>query len=120
MQFVPEREIWRTTAFGNQINERLVLLGETEEYEPLSRAAYFTAMWQQNDSPENPSDLRPIHDEINKKKPVVSFTLKDIIPVLDARWQGDSDEIQIDNISIDSRSFQNGQRYVIFCTFRPK
>jgi thymidine kinase len=29
-------------------NEKLVVLGETEEYEPLSRAAYFNAIREQD------------------------------------------------------------------------
>jgi thymidine kinase len=37
-------------------NERLVLLGETEEYEPLSRAAYFKAM-RENIEVKDPEDL---------------------------------------------------------------
>jgi thymidine kinase len=35
-------------SFRKTDNENLVLLGETEEYEPLSRAAYFNAMWTQS------------------------------------------------------------------------
>ena len=31
-------------SFRKTDNDKLVLLGETEEYEPLSRAAYFNAM----------------------------------------------------------------------------
>jgi thymidine kinase len=31
-------------SFRKNDNEKLVMLGETEEYEPLSRAAYFNAM----------------------------------------------------------------------------
>ena len=49
----------------------------------------------------------------------MSFLLKDIIPVLDARWQGESEEIQIDNISIDSRSFQNGSGTLFFALSGP-
>jgi thymidine kinase len=37
-------------------NERLVLLGETEEYEPLSRAAYFKAM-RENIEVKDPEEL---------------------------------------------------------------
>ena len=32
-------------SFRKSASDNLVLLGETEEYEPLSRAAYFNAMW---------------------------------------------------------------------------
>ena len=31
-------------SFRKTDNDKLVMLGETEEYEPLSRAAYFNAM----------------------------------------------------------------------------
>jgi thymidine kinase len=31
-------------SFRKNDNDKLVMLGETEEYEPLSRAAYFYAM----------------------------------------------------------------------------
>jgi thymidine kinase len=31
-------------SFRKTDNEKLVMLGETEEYEPLSRAAYYHAM----------------------------------------------------------------------------
>jgi thymidine kinase len=31
-------------------NDNLVLLGETEEYEPLSRAAYYQAMWKDQEN----------------------------------------------------------------------
>lgn len=34
-------------SFRKKANENLVMLGETEEYEPLSRAAYFKAMHKQ-------------------------------------------------------------------------
>jgi hypothetical protein len=39
MRFVPRRNSFRKTD-----NDKLVMLGETEEYEPLSRAAYYHAM----------------------------------------------------------------------------
>jgi len=35
-------------SFRKADNDNLVMLGETEEYEPLSRAAYFNAMWTQS------------------------------------------------------------------------
>jgi thymidine kinase len=35
-------------SFRKSDSDNLVLLGETEEYEPLSRAAYFNAMWTQS------------------------------------------------------------------------
>jgi thymidine kinase len=34
----------RNYSFRKTDNEKLVMLGETEEYEPLSRAAYYHAM----------------------------------------------------------------------------
>jgi len=49
-------------SFRKNDNDKLVMLGETEEYEPLSRAAYFNAMREnmivkdaENLSKENPS-----------------------------------------------------------------
>lgn len=38
------------------LNEDLVLLGETQEYEPLSRAAYYKAMQEQHKEKEKLSD----------------------------------------------------------------
>ena len=35
-------------SFRKSAGDNLVLLGETEDYEPLSRAAYFNAMWTQS------------------------------------------------------------------------
>jgi len=40
-------------SFRKNDNDKLVLLGETEEYEPLSRAAYYFAMRQIQESEEN-------------------------------------------------------------------
>lgn len=39
-------------SFRKASNDNLVLLGETEEYEPLSRAAYFQAMKEQQANPK--------------------------------------------------------------------
>ena len=39
-------------SFRKAANENLVMLGETEEYEPLSRAAYFYALKEQEASAE--------------------------------------------------------------------
>jgi thymidine kinase len=41
-------------SFRKTNNDKLVMLGETEEYEPLSRAAYYNAMRRQNDVDEVP------------------------------------------------------------------
>lgn len=42
-------------SFRKAQNDKLVLLGETEEYEPLSRAAYYQAIREQQES-KKPSD----------------------------------------------------------------
>ena len=43
-------------SFRKGSNDNLVLLGETEEYEPLSRAAYFKAMKEAQESKKNPEN----------------------------------------------------------------
>ncbi len=43
-------------SYRKALNDDLVLLGETQEYEPLSRAAYYKAMQAQNKKKENLSD----------------------------------------------------------------
>ncbi|QXP72940.1 thymidine kinase [Tenacibaculum sp. AHE15PA] len=43
-------------SYRKALNDDLVLLGETQEYEPLSRAAYYKAMQVQNKKKENLSD----------------------------------------------------------------
>jgi len=43
-------------SYRKALNEDLVLLGETQEYEPLSRAAYYKAMQEQNKQKENLPD----------------------------------------------------------------
>ncbi|MCT4699986.1 MULTISPECIES: thymidine kinase [Tenacibaculum] len=40
-------------SYRKALNDDLVLLGETQEYEPLSRAAYYKAMQAQNKKKEN-------------------------------------------------------------------
>jgi thymidine kinase len=40
-------------SYRKALNEDLVLLGETQEYEPLSRAAYYKAVQEQNKKKEN-------------------------------------------------------------------
>ena len=42
------------------------------------------------------------------------LSLKNIAPILDAKWHGVSENTLIDNISIDSRSLQNGERTLFF------
>jgi thymidine kinase len=39
-------------SFRKNTNDKLVMLGETEEYEPLSRAAYFYAMKENQEKEE--------------------------------------------------------------------
>ncbi len=46
-------------SFRKAQNNRLVLLGETEEYEPLSRAAYFKAMKEQANEPKKGDKEEP-------------------------------------------------------------
>ncbi|MFP5436997.1 MAG: thymidine kinase [Bacteroidia bacterium] len=41
-------------SFRKAQNDKLVLLGETEEYEPLSRAAYYQAIREQLEEKKNP------------------------------------------------------------------
>ncbi|WP_272150577.1 thymidine kinase [Tenacibaculum aiptasiae] len=43
-------------SYRKAMSEDLVLLGETQEYEPLSRAAYYKAIRKQNNKKENLSD----------------------------------------------------------------
>jgi thymidine kinase len=43
------------------LNENIVMLGETQEYEPLSRAAYYQATHP--DKKQNPSNLEEVNDE---------------------------------------------------------
>jgi thymidine kinase len=52
-------------SFRKANNNNLVLLGETEEYEPLSRAAYFKAMQEQQSSQKKGND----HEANDKEKP---------------------------------------------------
>ncbi len=44
----------------------------------------------------------------------MSINLKNLIPVLDAKWIGSETDIFIDHISIDSRSLQNGSQTLFF------
>ncbi len=46
-------------SFRKAQNDKLVLLGETEEYEPLSRAAYFRAMKEQAAEPKKGDKEEP-------------------------------------------------------------
>ncbi|MFY7666489.1 MAG: thymidine kinase, partial [Flavobacterium sp.] len=43
-------------SFRKTDNDKLVLLGETEEYEPLSRAAYYNAIREQAENKSEPSN----------------------------------------------------------------
>jgi thymidine kinase len=45
-------------------NENLVLLGETQEYEPLSRAAYYKAI--QEDKIKNAQSIEGVKNETSK------------------------------------------------------
>ena len=47
-------------SFRKAQNDKLVLLGETEEYEPLSRAAYFKAMREQAAEPKKGDKDEPL------------------------------------------------------------
>ena len=44
----------------------------------------------------------------------MSINLKNLIPVLNAKWIGSDTDIFIDHISIDSRSLQNGSKTLFF------
>jgi hypothetical protein len=60
------------------------MLGETEEYEPLSRAAYYHAMRKDQEENRNPLQPFPKEREIERKQVKESLKLK---LVLDVRWQ---------------------------------
>lgn len=47
------------------------------------------------------------------------LSLKNIIPVIHAKWFGESDAMPIDHISIDSRSLQNGVSTLFFALSGP-
>jgi alanine racemase len=49
----------------------------------------------------------------------LSLSLKNIIPVIHAKWFGESDSMPIDHISIDSRSLQNGISTLFFALSGP-
>ncbi|MDR7369526.1 bifunctional UDP-N-acetylmuramoyl-tripeptide:D-alanyl-D-alanine ligase/alanine racemase [Flavobacterium aquidurense] len=44
----------------------------------------------------------------------MSINLKNLIPVLDAKWIGSDADVFVDHISIDSRSLQNGSKTLFF------
>jgi thymidine kinase len=48
--------------FRKTDNDNLVFLGETEEYEPLSRAAYYQAMWKDQEN----KDIEKIKTQKNQ------------------------------------------------------
>jgi thymidine kinase len=50
-------------SFRKALNDKLVLLGETEEYEPLSRAAYYKALQKQQQEILSSKDAKPKSDE---------------------------------------------------------
>lgn len=49
----------------------------------------------------------------------MALTLQNIIPVIHAKWFGESDSMPIDHISIDSRSLQNGVSTLFFALAGP-
>jgi Alr-MurF fusion protein len=49
----------------------------------------------------------------------LGLTVKNIIPILNAKWSGNSDSIEIENISIDSRSLQNSWGTLFFALAGP-
>lgn len=53
-------------SFRKSSNEKLVLLGETEEYEPLSRAAYFKAMLREKLNKLEVKDVVEVTDRMEK------------------------------------------------------
>jgi alanine racemase len=42
------------------------------------------------------------------------FTIKNIVPVIAAKWYGNDENCTVDNVSIDSRSLQNGSGTLFF------
>ena len=50
-------------SFRKALNDKLVLLGETEEYEPLSRAAYYKALQKQQQEILSSKDAKPKSEE---------------------------------------------------------
>jgi thymidine kinase len=50
-------------SFRKALNDKLVLLGETEEYEPLSRAAYYKALQNQQQEILSSKDAKSKLDE---------------------------------------------------------
>ena len=44
----------------------------------------------------------------------MNLNIHNIIPILDANFEGNSENTTIDNVSIDSRSFQNNQKTLFF------
>ena len=53
-------------SYRKAINEELVLLGENEEYEPLSRGAYFKAMQEQKIKKLEVKDAEELQTKLNK------------------------------------------------------
>ena len=49
----------------------------------------------------------------------MNFTLRNLLKIIHARWFGESDEMPISHISIDSRSLQNGQNTLFFALSGP-
>ena len=54
-------------SYRKAINDDLVFLGETEEYEPLSRAAYYKAMNQEKVRRMNEKDAEAIKPNLKEK-----------------------------------------------------
>jgi thymidine kinase len=50
-------------SFRKANNDKLVMLGETEEYEPLSRAAYFNAMKRNQEDKDDSQDKNLSKDD---------------------------------------------------------
>jgi len=49
----------------------------------------------------------------------MNFILRDIFKIIHAKWIGESNEMPISHISIDSRSLQNGQKTLFFALSGP-
>ena len=54
-------------SYRKAVNDDLVFLGETEEYEPLSRAAYYRAMLKERVRKLDVNDAQEINPTLNKK-----------------------------------------------------
>ena len=67
MPFAPGPEISPNTVIVKAVNDELVFLGETEEYEPLSRAAYYKAMLKERVKKYDVNEAEEINPKLDQK-----------------------------------------------------